>query len=361
MTAKPMPPARAAGMRERIVRFAGGADGRGDALEGVLRMPAMAGPTPAVLLIHGSMEHDRDGNLLRTRAWLPPAPRRDFFVHIARHLCAAGFATFSYDRRGYGASRGEPGDYFTDADDALAALGAMAAEPEVDRTRLAVFGQSAGVYTASLIAPRTRLPALYILSGGLYSDYRDMMSFNYHRARDFARRSPEHLAWAEEHDPWGVALGIHLNDVFRALDDGAGRYVVEYKGRSWSIDLDPRIYSEEWSPARQIRHIDRPTLVVHGDNDLNVPPRDALGIVDELRRRDVPAELRMIAGADHSFHQTPPDYETRVRERMSLASFLRPHCEEYFACIVDFLGRWFGCADRRAHTPPPIEGERCYA
>lgn len=324
---------------EHPVTFVGGEDGI--TLTGVLRVPVAARePVPAVLLIHGSLEHDRDGNLLPTRAGLRAVPPRGFFTRIAERLCRAGYAAFSYDRRGFAGSGGTPGDYFSDADDALAALLALARQPQVDTARLAVFGQSAGVYTASLLAPHTDLPVLYILSGGLYSDYYDMMSFNYHRARDFALQSPEHAAWAREYDPWGVALGVYLDDMFRAITAGQREYTIEHDGRAWTLTLDPRVYSDEWSPASQIRNIDRPTLVIHGENDLNVPPRDALDILAELRRRDVPAELTIVPEADHSFQQTPADYETRVRERMSFASFARPYREEYFASITRFLERW---------------------
>ncbi|MDZ4655098.1 MAG: alpha/beta fold hydrolase [Coriobacteriia bacterium] len=336
-------------MREHTVAFVSGEL----TLEGVLRVPeGVAGPRPCVLLIHGSMEQDRDGNMLPTRHGRREVPARNFFVHISSRLCSAGYATFSYDRRGFGASEGEPGDYFTDVDDAMAALETVATRPEVDHDRIAVFGQSAGVYTASLLARRSRLPALYILSGGLFSEYRDMMSFNYHRARDFALQSPEHLKWAEEHDPWGLALGLHLDDMFRAIENGREEYVVAYGDWSWNVDLDARVYAEEWAPARQFYHIDRPTLVVHGENDLNVPPRDALGILEALRRRDVPVELAIIPEADHSFQHTPPDYETRVRERMSLASFERPYRDEYFDSMIDFLGRKFGVSDASNRSLP---------
>ncbi|MDP2181759.1 MAG: alpha/beta fold hydrolase [Actinomycetota bacterium] len=336
-------------MQERVITFASGEL----TLEGVLRVPEHAdGPTPCVLLIHGSMEQDRDGNMLPARHGRREVPARNFFVHIASRLCSAGYATFSYDRRGFGASDGKPGDYFTDVDDAIAALETIAAQPEADRDRIAVFGQSAGVYTSSLLAERSKLPAIYILSGGLFSEYRDMMSFNYHRARDFALRSPEHLTWAEEHDPRGLALGMQLDDMFRAIEDGREEYVIAYGGQSWAVRLDARVYAEEWAPARQFRHIDRPTLVVHGENDLNVPPRDALGIVETLRRRNVPVELAMIPDADHSFQHTPPDYETRVRERMSLASFERPYREEYFDSMIDFLGRRFGATETAGSSLP---------
>jgi hypothetical protein len=129
-------------MKEREIIF----DSEGLQLAGVLRMPEQGRAFPAVLLVHGSLEQDRDGNLLAKRDG-KPAYKKDFFLEIARRLCAAGFAAFSWDRRGCGRSQGvgESGDAFAQSRDAIAALHALQSQEEVDSQRIAVLGQSAGV------------------------------------------------------------------------------------------------------------------------------------------------------------------------------------------------------------------------
>ena len=190
-------------MKELIVCF----ESAGVDLEGVLGLPDRTDrPAPAILLIHGTLEHDRDGNMLHTRD-NRTVPRKNFFREISRHFCSKGCAAFSWDRRGFGKSSGTPGDYFSEARDARSALAMMRGREELDPGRIAVFGQSAGVYVATLLAREGETPALYILSGGLHRDYKDMMQFNYHLVRDFAMQSEENLNWVEEHSPWGLAMG----------------------------------------------------------------------------------------------------------------------------------------------------------
>jgi dipeptidyl aminopeptidase/acylaminoacyl peptidase len=316
-------------------------------LQGVLRYPdRVQDPVPGLLLIHGSLEHDRNGNLLRTKDY-KKVYNKDFFVEISKRLCQAGFATFSWDRRGYGESLGTPndGDYFTEVRDVKAALDAFCANSNrniVDPQRVAVFGQSAGVYVASLLAKEQNRAGAYILSGGLYSDYQDMMSYNYHRVRDYANKSKSNLEWVEKHDLWGLVLGINLNKMFTAVENGGPIFKMEYKGHNWSIPIDKNVYSpdSEFAPKKQFKYIKAPTLIIHGGSDLNVPVRDAEKIEAELRSNgNNDLKVVIIPDADHSFQQIAIDEDTRLRERMSLESFKRPYQEEYFQSMIDFL-KW---------------------
>ena len=309
-------------------------------LKGVLRSPdRTSGIVPGILLIHGSLEQDRDGNLLKTKDGRKIF-RKNFFLQISRKLCHAGFATFAWDRRGFGESQGPPGDYFTEVKDARAALDVLCSQEDVDDNRVIVFGQSAGVYVASLLAAEEERPSAYILSGGLFSDYKDMMMFNYHRVRDYAMKSPINLKWAEENDPWGLVLGINLDRMFTAIENGEKEFRMDYKGDTWTFPVDKRIYASEMAPKNQFRHINKPTLVIHGVTDLNVPVGDAWEIEKELGihgNREV--ETVIIPNADHSFQQAPHDEEIRLKERMSLSSFKRPYRKEYFGKMIDFLNR----------------------
>jgi pimeloyl-ACP methyl ester carboxylesterase len=269
--------------------------------------------------------------------------KKNFFLEMSKRMCKAEFATFSWDRRGFGKSQGTPGDYFTEVLDARAALDTLCSQKNfVDENRVAVFGQSAGVYVASLLAKEDKRPGAFILSGGLYSDYKDMMSFNYHRVRDYAKKSPENLKWVEKNDLWGLAMGINLDRMFTAIEKGEKEFTIEYHGRTWSVPLNHKVYSSEFAPKNQFRNIESSVLIIHGEADLNVPLQDAREIQKELRawgNNDV--KLVIISDADHSFQETAKDEDTRLRERMSLDSFKRPYKEEYFQIMIDYLKRRF--------------------
>jgi uncharacterized protein len=312
-------------------------------LEGVLRYPNhLTKPIPCLLLIHGSMEHDRDGNILKTQD-NKQIRKKNFFLEISIRLCAAGFATFSWDKRSFGKSEGSTCEYSEQAQDAQAALDFLYQKGDIVKTdSVAVFGQSAGVYVACLLAREETRPKAYVLSGGLYRDYNEMMSYNYHRVRDYARRSPAHLEWAEKNDLWGLALGVNLDRMFEAISMGNTEFLVEYKGHVWTFPLNLQIYAPEYASKNQFKYIKRPTLIIHGDTDLNVPVQDAESIEKELKRNGSNEVKRVIIkNADHSFQEVASDEETRLRERMSLESFKHPYVESYFQNIVDFLKERF--------------------
>lgn len=312
-------------------------------LAGVLRYPAgIKDPAPAVLMIHGSLEQDRDGNLLN-RPDGRPVFKKNFFLEISKRLAREGFATFSWDRRGIGES--EPpvsdGGYLQDAEDAMAAYRALSSLDLVDPERIAVLGQSAGVYTAGLLAKKENRPKAYILQGGLYRDYAKMMIFNYQRVVEYATKSPENLRWVEENDILGLVIGLNLQSLMERAMMGEVEHLFNYKGKTWRIRHDPICYLPEYSPKNQFKYIQKPVLVIHGACDLNVPVEDAFMIEQDLKEHgNKNVELVIIPDADHSFQQIAEPAELRLKERISLESFRRPYREEYFLAVVSFLKRW---------------------
>ena len=320
-------------MKEREIFF----DSEGLQLAGVLRMPEQGRAFPAVLLVHGSLEQDRDGNLLAKRDG-KPAYKKNFFLEIARRLCAAGFAAFSWDRRGCGRSEGQAGDVFAQYRDAIAALHALQSQKEVDSERIAVLGQSAGVYTACRLAREERQPKAYILQGGLFRDYGEMMAFNYERVARYAASSPKNLAWVEENDLCSLIIGLNLNQIESQAKEGKREHDLVYKGKIWRFHHDPTCYLPEYAPSGQFRHIKKPALIIHGECDLNVPVWDATFIKNELiKNGNQNVDLVIISGADHSFQEIAEDEDLRLRERMSLESCKRPYCNAYFQTLLDFL------------------------
>jgi dienelactone hydrolase len=320
-------------MKEKEIFF----NSEGLQLAGVLRMPDHGEKFPVVLLVHGSLEQDRDGNLLAKRDGRP-VYKKNFFFEIARRICAEGFAAFSWDRRGCGRSEGVAGDVFDQSRDAIAALHALQRQDEIDSQRIAVLGQSAGVYTACLLAREEDGPEVYILQGGLFRDYAEMMAYNYDRVARYAASSPENLAWVEENDLCSLIIGLNLKQIERKAKEGKIEHDLVYKGRIWKFHHDPTCYLPENAPSKQFKYIKKPALIIHGECDLNVPVDDATSIRDDLiKNGNRNVDLIIIPGADHSFQEIAEDLDLRLRERMSLESCKRPYCSEYFLTLSHFL------------------------
>jgi hypothetical protein len=165
-----------------------------------------------------------------------------------------------------------------------------------------------------------------------------MLRSNYERPLAYAARSPEHRAWVETHDRWGLEYGRRLPAILDAVRAGR-REVHDDHGRVVDT-IDLRVWSPENAPSRLVRNISAPTLVIHGAADLNVPVDDAELLVAALRDAgNADLEAVIVPDADHAFHHVAPDEDERLRERMSMASLRRPWVERYFDHVADFLGR----------------------
>ena len=125
--------------REEAVRFTSG-----DAtLVDTLVLPDGRGPHPAFVITHGSGPQTRE--VLRYRG------QAHFFAR-------QGVATLIYDRRGRGASSGDPDtfDFFQFADDAIAGVHALQRRDDIIRNRVGVGGFSQGGWVAPIAAMRSQ-------------------------------------------------------------------------------------------------------------------------------------------------------------------------------------------------------------
>jgi dienelactone hydrolase len=136
-------------------------------LQSYLFKPEAGGPFPLVIYNHGLRFGDE-------RAQRP-------FFYVARLLTDAGYAVLVLERRGYGASDGPTfreevhGDYrdlfvarvVAETGDALAAIDAIDADPEIDTSRIAMMGWSFGALVSVFAAARTdRMFAVINQAGG---------------------------------------------------------------------------------------------------------------------------------------------------------------------------------------------------
>lgn len=127
--------ARETQVRERAVQFSTADSAK---LAGTILAPP-GNRHPAIVILHGSGPATRDFVLYRSTA--------NLFV---RH----GFAVLLFDKRGTGQSEGmyvEAPDLRASAADARAAIAFMAVQPDVDASRLGVWGISQGGWVAQIL------------------------------------------------------------------------------------------------------------------------------------------------------------------------------------------------------------------
>ena len=130
----------------------------GVTLAGTLTIPDGAGPFPAVLLVSGSGQQNRDEELLGHKP----------FLVLADHLTRNGIAVLRCDDRGTGGSKGEVQNATTldFADDAEAAFDFLRKQKKIDPKRVGIIGHSEGGMIAPIVASRNRKVAFVVMLAG---------------------------------------------------------------------------------------------------------------------------------------------------------------------------------------------------
>lgn len=153
--ARPQEPKRPFPYREEEVAFQ---SVPGVRLAGTLTLPQGRGPFPAAILITGSGPQDRDETLVGHKP----------FLVLADYLTRRGIAVLRYDERGVGGSTGSFAAATSEdfARDTEAAVGFLAARPEIARRKIGLVGHSEGGLIAPMVAARSNGVAFVVMLAG---------------------------------------------------------------------------------------------------------------------------------------------------------------------------------------------------
>ncbi len=229
-------------------------------LAGELALPGAAAsrgtPTavPAVLLLSGSGAQDREGARTELPGYRP-------FADIADTLVAAGFAVLRLDDRGTGASTGRFDGATTEdfARDAAAAVAWLRRDGRVRPDRIALVGHSEGALVALLVARDD--PHVWALG---------LLGAASRPGRDIARWQRATLV-ASDLITWPPVQRAAV--LARAELDADAIAATDPWLRTW-FALDPR---------RIARDVRQPVLLLHGENDRQVPVEQADELAAVLR------------------------------------------------------------------------------
>ena len=216
------------------------------------RPTSQAARLPAVILIAGAAADDRDGAV----SGVP------ILGQLAGALADAGFLTVRYDKRGYGQSggRAESATISDHADDARSVFKWLTARKDVDRDRIAIIGHNEGAWTALLAATRERdIAAVVTLASPA--------TVGKERVVEQQRHVLERMAIP----PAARVERIELQEKINAA---------VLSGRGWE-GIPPEMRKQAdtpwfqsflaFDPARVVKDIRQPVLIVHGELDAEVP------------------------------------------------------------------------------------------
>lgn len=247
-------------------------------LAGTLTMPVSPGPHQAVLLLSGSGAQDRDG-----RTMLGYRPLRE----LAEALAARGIASLRLDDRGVGASGGEYASRTIPelADDATRALRALAATSGVDAEALGIVGHSEGALVAmQAVADGADAKVLVLLASPSRPGRELIAAQQRYGATRMVRDS------ALDRQP--ALIEVLLQGSSEAVE------ALRRDSRGFRLLLD-------FDPLRVARRVRVPTLLLHGEQDAQVPVVQAEELATALRRAGAIATVERFAGVNHLFLADP--------------------------------------------------------
>jgi len=283
-------------------------------LKGTLRSPKWVDSAPAFVMVHGS----------------GPVTRRTMVVY-AWLYALKGYATLAYDKRGTGASQGDPHEWrefsFDDlAADAVAAYKFLQQQPRIDRNRVGFFGGSQGGWVVSLAATQVESPAFITMVSASVSTVAE--------DRVFQRQTRVRYLASEETAVSEATELILADHVVTRTGSGFEHYAElwdTFKNRAWfdevyrdealeSVDSSSRQWEKtvlDFDPQPLLRKIDSPVLWLFGDPtlDRSVP---VLLSVDRLSdEKDHGACYRIIQINDVG-HTLEPEGDIGLFERLKI-------------------------------------------
>jgi pimeloyl-ACP methyl ester carboxylesterase len=257
--------------------------GNGFSLAGTVSKPAGAGarPMPAVVLAGGSGASDRD----ETVFGIP------IFGQLAGTLADAGFIVLRYDKRGVGQSGGRPESATLDdyAEDLRAAVKVMTDRKDVDRRRVAVVGHSEGGALAMIAASKDDRIAAIALVASIGVTGAELNLAQVTHALERSNRTE-----AEKQAAIDLQKTIQNAVLTGAGWEGISPEVRRQADTAWFQSF------LAFDPARIMRNIDQPVLIVQGLLDTQVAPSNAdrLEALARARRRGSVEAVRL-PGINH--------------------------------------------------------------
>ena len=265
-------------------------------LGGTLTVPKGGGPYPAVVLLSGSGAQDRDETLMEHKP----------FQVIADHLSRNGIAVLRLDDRGVGKSGGNlnTSTLVDLAEDAVAAVKFLKAQPGIDGAHVGLMGHSEGGIVAPMAANRSKGIAFVVLLAGtgvpgeqiVYEQSRliakAMGAGDHKLGEQKAKMDKIFSALREEPDPGKLKarLGSDAdNPMVAALSTPNSRYMMSF------------------DPAPELRKLSVPVLALFGSKDMQVPPKQSLGPMASALAEsgDPDFTIAVLPGLNHLFQTAP--------------------------------------------------------
>jgi pimeloyl-ACP methyl ester carboxylesterase len=230
-------------------------------LGGTLTLPEESGSVPAVLLIPGSGQVDRNENARKLHI--------NVFYQMSHFLAENGIGSLRYDKRGVGASQGnfwETG-FFDNVADARAALEYLKSYEKVCPDKIFLLGHSEGaIITTKLAGDGVNIAGAILLSGTAQRG-EDVLIW---QTQQVVKNMTGIQRWLIDHLHLNVTKSLQkrLDKIKRSHKDWLRIQLIAKVNAKWMREF------LAYNPAEDLEKIRAPLLAITGTKDIQVDPAD---------------------------------------------------------------------------------------
>jgi hypothetical protein len=280
------------GWRNEEAKFAG----HGVTLAGTFTFPKTTAPkkTPAVLLLGAFGATPRDGVQAAANVLQP------IYKDLAEHLAGQGFVTLRFDKRCAGASTCRANGSFEElVDDAKAAYELVRARPEVDPSKIFLFGHSEGGLIASVVAAGDhKVAGLVMAASPGRSLNKILREQSVTRMREAGESTEKISAFTTKFDLFSrVMMAGDMSQMTLSFDAKDANDVMMQSLAKQPAYTAPMFIND---PLMVPQGITCPVLILQGDKDLQITVRDAQFINEAFTRVHHPdTTFKLLPDVDH--------------------------------------------------------------
>lgn len=244
-------------MQEQEIKFRS----NGMDIAGTLTLPASYGSFPAVLLVTGSGQVDRNENHKKMKL--------NAFYEISHFLAQNGIASLKYDKRGVGESEGNywGTGFYDHVQDTLAALKYLQEHKNIQSEKVFILGHSEGAFIATRLAGiGTQMAGIILLSGAAQSG-EDVLKW---QAGEIVKGIKGFNGWLinKLHIDVQKKQQKSIDEIKKSKKDWYRKALIAKINAKWLREF------MAYNPVVDMLKITIPVLAITGSKDIQVNPAD---------------------------------------------------------------------------------------
>jgi pimeloyl-ACP methyl ester carboxylesterase len=305
--------------------------GNGDVhLAGTFTKPTGDGPFPAVLLITGSGQQNRDEEIFEHKP----------FLLLADYLTRRGIAVLRVDDRGIGGSTGNFRASTTEdfATDVTAGVKYLLSRNDIDKKHVGLIGHSEGAIIAPMVAAKMPQVAFIVMLAGSAIPGDQIVPEQTYQANILTGATPEQAAQARDFEAKLLAINVTEKDPevrekkMLALADGHPAVQKTLREQMTALQSPWYRFFLAYDPRPALTKVKCPVLALDGSKDTQVDAAKNIPLIQaalaEGGNQDVTAKI--VTGVNHLFQDANTG---AVAEYATIEQTIAPQ-------VLETIGAW---------------------